>query len=310
MNRILFPLVIALLVAASHQSARGESARVEGSVNCTRLSGACFVSGMRIDGEIDASTVDKVRSLIEELKKNADRDKKQVHPYSVSLSGPGGSVTAAFALGRMLRQENIGAVLSITRSGPDVCASACVLVFAGAVHREISTVSHLAIHRPYLEVPRQAVSPNKMREFYVQMLQDVRAYLREMNVSEQLAEAMFRIEPENIRRLGEKEAAQYGLTAWDPVYKEMRDIQEARTLGLDRREFMMRRSAALNDCQPLFGGARPIDVWLGCYNGVMTKTRSAPAYIPPSGGRGGPDFSSFGTPADPLDLDWSRLPLR
>jgi hypothetical protein len=54
---------------------------------------------------------------------------------------------------------------------------------------------NVGIHRPYLEVPKDEVSPNKVSEHFQKTLQEIRAYFREMNVSEQLADAMLRIPP-------------------------------------------------------------------------------------------------------------------
>ena len=142
------------------------------------------------------------------------------------------------------------------------------------------------------------------------MIQSVRDYLREMNVSEQLADAMFRVEPEKVKFLSEKAATSFGLTEWDPVYKEMMDIAEAKKLGLNRREFMARRMRAISDCYwlrtSMYDGIRE---WMNCYNGVMTNTRRAPLPPPsPPPTPGTPDYASFGEPVDPPD--WSREPLR
>jgi hypothetical protein len=50
----------------------------------------------------------------------------------------------------------------------------------------------VGIHRPYFEVPKDKISPDKYREQFQRMLQELRAYFREMNVNEQLADAMLR----------------------------------------------------------------------------------------------------------------------
>jgi hypothetical protein len=50
-----------------------------------------------------------------------------------------------------------------------------------------------------------------------EMLQQVRSYFREMNVAEQLADAMLRIEPENMRILNGAELISFGLTPEDPA---------------------------------------------------------------------------------------------
>jgi hypothetical protein len=211
-------------------------------------------------------------------------------------------------IGRLLRRESMGADIAM-KNPPNEgrCVSACVLIYAGAIHRSFEQphFSKLGIHRPYLEVPQQDLSSDKLQEVYRQTLQDVRAYLREMNVSERLAEAMFRIEPEKVRFLTPKDAENYGLTKWDPVYNEMADIDEAKKLGLNRQVFMERRKQALSGCQWLRPSINePIDGWLSCYDGVMTGTRQAPVYVAPPGLA---DMSAYGELVDPLN--WKRYPF-
>jgi hypothetical protein len=62
------------------------------------------------------------------------------------------------------------------------------------------------------------------RATYQQMLQEIRAYFREMNVVEGLADAMLRVDPKNIRLLSEEELANYGLTPVDPIAQEAYDL--------------------------------------------------------------------------------------
>lgn len=69
------------------------------------------------------------------------------------------------------------------------------------------------------------------------MLNVVRAYLRDMNVSERLAEDMLKIPPADVRYLSNDELVNYGVTYLDPVEQETIELQEARSLGVDRREF-------------------------------------------------------------------------
>jgi hypothetical protein len=306
MTRILLNLAALAFVVAQHGYAHGETSTVKGSLKCGEQ-GDCYISDMEIRGQIDNATVEQVSSRLDELHKVADVLKKPVHPFSVVLDSPGGSISAAMKIGRLLGRETMGATIALKRP-PDegLCASACVLIYAGATHRSFNEYfSKLGIHRPYLEVPPLETSTDRIQEVYRQTLQDVRAYMREMNVSERLAEAMFRIEPEKVRFLTEKAAEDYGLTAWDPVYNEMADVEEARKLGLKRQVFMERRKQALSGCSWLRTSINePIDRWLNCYDGVMTGARQAPVYVAP---RGAPDLSSFGTPVDPLN--WNRYPF-
>jgi hypothetical protein len=93
------------------------------------------------------------------------------------------------------------------------------------------------------------------------MLEDMRAYLREMNVSERLADDMLAIEPQRIRVLTSAELTDYGLERVDPaeqqrraVENEARDVEEANRLGLDRMEYTRRKTLAESLCQtePVF----------------------------------------------------------
>jgi len=307
MRRILLNLATLAFVVAQHCFAHGETSVVKGSLKCGEQ-GDCYISDMEIQGEIDNTTVAQVSSRLDELHKVADLLKKPVHPFSVWLDSPGGSISAAMKIGRLLRRETMGARVASKRlpANEGRCVSACVLIYAGATHRSFNEYfSKLGIHRPYLEVPQQDLPSDKLQEVYRQTLQDVRAYMREMNVSERLAEAMFRIEPEKVRYLTEKAAEDYGLTEWDPVYNEMADIEEAKKLGLKRQVFMERRNQALSGCSWLRTSSNePIDRWLDCYDGVMMGTRQAPVFVAP---RGAPDFSSFGIHVDPLN--WKRYPF-
>jgi hypothetical protein len=106
----------------------------------------------------------------------------------------------------------------------------------------------IGIHRPYLEVPQQEVTADNVKELYQRMLQDIRSYFREMNVSEQLADDMLRIEPAKIRLLDDAALDSYGLTLIDPIEEETWDLEDAQSRGLDRQTYMKRRSLAERAC--------------------------------------------------------------
>jgi ATP-dependent protease ClpP protease subunit len=254
------------LVLVPYQVARGESARVVGRVDCSL---GCRVTDLEIVGEIDNSTVEKIKQLFDESHQRAVRERKAASSVYevVNLNSPGGSVTAALAIGRMLRKERLAASVGVG----GVCYSSCVMIYAGAVSRVPIWVSSgkIGIHRPYFEVPRQDVSPENVKELYQRMLQDLRAYFREMNVSEQLADAMLRIEPQNIRLLDDAALNSYGLTETDPIEEETHDLEMAQMYGLDRSEYMKRKSFAERICIKLPTMSR-------CHDSIMKTGTAAP----------------------------------
>jgi ATP-dependent protease ClpP protease subunit len=173
------------------------------------------------------------------------------------INSRGGSVPAAMAIGRMLRRE--GAWIGVN----GVCFSACVFVLAGAVDRQIGDSDLVGIHRPYLlSTPENSIEADQIKQTYSRALQDMRNYLREMNVSPRLADDMLATEPENNHILTETEIKAYRLTGVDPaeqqrraIQKEAADIQEANQLDLDRREYTRRKALGEKLCPYSASGA-------------------------------------------------------
>jgi hypothetical protein len=204
------------VILFTYQVARGGSGTVSGGVSC----GENGIGGfhMQIEGEIDAATVDKVRRLFDEqhevFAKGGTTDvaarpgssiKCTAYGVGYEINSQGGDVNAAIAIGRMFRKER--AHLQVNENS--VCISACVLILAGAVERPVSGA--IGIHRPYLRTtPQQPLTANQVKDAYRTMLQDIRLYLREMNVSERLADDMLATEPERVHILTKAELKSYG----------------------------------------------------------------------------------------------------
>jgi hypothetical protein len=177
----LFSLCLAIfLFWVSHATA----GQVAGHVDCHKY--GCFLHGLAINGEIDDTTLSELKGLFESF--DRQRDPKIQSPdlsgTRINLNSPGGSVAAAMAVGRSLRANRITAYVEPHAS----CLSSCVLVFAGAVGRfGQNPLSKVGIHQPYFPVPNGRVDADEVRKAYAPMLSEIRDYLKEMNVSEQLA---------------------------------------------------------------------------------------------------------------------------
>jgi len=237
-------MFLALFIFAFVEAAQAQSAHVLGQVICNTLS--CQLEGAKIVGEIDLSTTDKVRQLLDQARERGAREKKRTYSLRLSVDSGGGSVIAAMAIGRILREDRV----SVSLGYDDKCYSSCVLLLAGAVSRIIRSKA-VGIHRPsYVGLPDD-IAPNKVKERYEQLLQAIRSYLREMNVSERLADAMFRVAPEDIRLLSSAELESYGLTQSDPVEAEMRNLESTKLFGLDRREYLRRKALSASRCGPI-----------------------------------------------------------
>ena len=230
--RAVFAALPLILLFVGYQTTRSEAANVSGGVSC----GENGIGGFQIKivGEIDPPTVDKVRKLFDEQHEVFARGgttdiaarpgssiKCTAYGAGYEIDSPGGDVNAAIAIGKMFRKEN--AHLQVDKDS--VCISACVLVLAGAVDRLVSGV--VGIHRPYLvTTPRQSLTPDQIKDAYKRMLQEIRFYLRDMNVSERLADDMLATEPERVHILTRTELKGYGLADIDPAEQQRLAIEK------------------------------------------------------------------------------------
>ena len=103
---------------------------------------------------------------------------------------------------------------------------------------------------------------------------------KKINAIENLTDDMLRTNPEHVRVLSENELIQYGLTDLDPVAQEALEIEEAKALGLDRKEYMRRKLLVEHSC----GGSVPS--YAECRRNIL-KSGNVPQV----------DFSQYGRPA-------------
>jgi hypothetical protein len=168
---------------------------------------------------------------------------KMPNEGALIIDGPGGNVAAAMTIGLMLRHAR----MPISIPAGAECTSACVMVLAGAVQRRYG--GKVGIHRPYFAFSRsEQLESVDVKARYSALLREMRSFLREMNISEQLADDMLGIEPAAVRYLSYKELQQYGLKSIDPIEQETLDLQDAQSLGLDRREYIRRQALQKTKC--------------------------------------------------------------
>jgi membrane-bound ClpP family serine protease len=277
MNWKISFLIGLLVIASPYRAARGEVFQIKQyGPACNPITEACMML-IRIQGAITAADPDELKRLIEQTRQEAESKHWPLDPPYVYLDTPGGDVSAALAIGRFLRKEQIA--VQIDPQG--ICYSACVMVLAGAVVRNMQ--GRVGIHRPYFEVPKDKISSDRYSAQFQRMLQELRAYFREMNVNEQLADAMLRTEPEQMRVLNSAELRTYGLSAIDPVLQEIRDLKGAQERGLSRQEYMSRKALAKTQCA---------NEATTCYAQILMTGKIDPRVSPNE-----VDFSQFGRPA-------------
>jgi hypothetical protein len=182
-----------------------------------------------LTGEISDSMASRFESFVRNFIPPSKRK-----GFSVLLDSNGGDVAAAMKIGSILREFE---VLSGVRPN-ESCASACVLVLAGASMRLM--FGPVIIHRPYR---REAIvlGPKEAQQEYESRNASIRGYLQRMNVSPSLLDAMNTIDPSDSRTLTRDELTSYGLLVADPVYAEQYVAKRTNEQGITVPEYLAKQ---------------------------------------------------------------------
>lgn len=155
-----------------------------------------------LDGIIDDGAPSRLERFL------ARRD---VSGAVVYLNSQGGSLTAAMALGRLVRaagfETHVGARAADTGSLlAGVCLGACPFVLAGGVKRQLEAGSLLGVHRAEDRIPEPDESPLQRRSRFESL-----NYLAEMGIDAGLIDLMEAVPYDTIRTLSDDEARRFGL---------------------------------------------------------------------------------------------------
>lgn len=202
----------------------------------------------------------------------------------VSLLGPGGDVSAAIQIGRLIRQyegttvvgvglatssekesENLPAVvqgLVATRNrmqdqsiddqiasmktlrSQSTCYSSCALIWISGVNRQ-TYWGKLGIHRPYLAT--ESEDAEEVRNRYKMMESTVEQYIADMGVDHRFYQLMMNTQPEDIRVFEDDEVYML-VPQHDSLMEEVYINSYAKLYGISIIEYR-RRSAQANSCQ-------------------------------------------------------------
>lgn len=236
-------LFLILIFSCAQQC--GASVREESYSDC--LGGRKGNCSLVISGKIEPSDTVEAGRLLSLYKTKSS--------ISVRVNSIGGDVYAAMAIGRLLRRSQA----SIWIPYNEECASACVLLLAGAVVRSID--GPVEIHRLYTS-STNADDYDSLQSIYRKMEMDVKAYLHEMNVPGVLYDAMMQVPSQSVHALNSRELADYGFSEPDPVWADLYNSRRARELGISKAEILHRRAMADTMC-----GKKDLSPrYLICYN--------------------------------------------
>ena len=109
----------------------------------------------------------------------AELDKRGDYIKTVVLNSPGGSVTDALAMGRIIREKKFATEIEAGK----YCASSCPLVFAGGIERRAGEAAIIGVHQVALISSAASGSPRDEMSVAQNISARCQRYLGDMGVS-------------------------------------------------------------------------------------------------------------------------------
>jgi hypothetical protein len=149
---------------------------------------------IELSGEIKKGDYDNYLNLIL---------RNQSIPITVYLDSPGGDVSEAISIGKIMRKSLSQSI--INKNGQ--CNSACFLLWASAVRRFPSQsaidfngyIGKIGLHRPYYEHSAYSeLSTTEAKEEYKKLEVYVKSYLNDLQIPSDIIETMFRMKSTDV----------------------------------------------------------------------------------------------------------------
>lgn len=197
----------------------------EVSPNDTTVRSFGYVS---ISGPIERTgVVDLAAALLRAEQNTKARTHAGDPAIHVLLDSTGGNVFAAMDMGRLLRNS----AASVWVDQNDECSSACILLLAGGVTR-YGYDARIGLHRPYLPTSEFAeLSHVEAQQVYNTMLSQIRSYLSDMGVRQELFERMVSIPSQTVEYIDASIAEDALLFGEDPAHSEWQRARSTEAIG-------------------------------------------------------------------------------
>ena len=202
----------------------------------------CNDYNIQITGEITALDVKKFQNIISDIKNN--KKVFWMEGYcGVQLDSRGGDINAAMEIGRIIRKNFMLTIVPFNFE----CSSACVLILGAGVAK--SANGKVGVHRPYFESMNSNIPISEIRRKRDELIDDIKKYLNEMDISPVLMELMLGVPPEKIKYLSRSESTSLRLDGDDPSFNEKKTAEQARQYGLSSSVYRQREGEAWRKCK-------------------------------------------------------------
>jgi hypothetical protein len=212
-------ILIFLTFILKSQSAYAANISIDRPMHCSSIDGLefCYQNQIRIDGKIKSGDFEKFKTVLKTFSNQkgffdqelSDDQIKDIRGRSgsqfdesyltVKLDSVGGDVLEAMKIGHLVEQFRLETVATS-------CFSACFYIFVAGVRHPSYLKTKIGVHRPYFDQKYFAeLGSSEAKEKHNLMVKNTKKYLRDMNVSEQLIELVYRVSPDDMYILTDDE---------------------------------------------------------------------------------------------------------
>ena len=180
-----------------------------------------------ISGKINSDDPEKLRASISQLEIIL-KDSNSPPNMSVLLDSPGGNVSSAIEMGNILRESLAHTVVD----GGASCSSACILLLAGGVMRDVFFDGKLGLHRPRFEYEEYAnLSSKDAKQAYDKLVDKCVEYMKNMGVSDNIFSDMLKTPSQDIKFVSRDYAEENNLIGVDPGWEEWSRAKQIKNEG-------------------------------------------------------------------------------
>jgi hypothetical protein len=174
----------------------------------------------------------------------------------VNLNSTRGDPYAAMAIGRIIRERQ----LHVLVSHPGKCSGICVLLYISGAYR--SNYGTIELYRP--ELADMALTAEQLSTAVPKLRSAIRAYIAEMGVSDEFANAMLNTDKKAPRTFNGETDIRPLVPEYDVAYKDTMDAITAREFGLTIAEYRKREEASVS-CRT----SSPLGHYDDCQGAIM-----------------------------------------
>jgi len=184
---------------------------------------------------------------------------------TIYVDSNGGDVAEAMKIGYIIRENKFHVMVGNKKQ----CLSSCVFILASGVRRD--SAGRVGIHKPYFSDLNEKMNVVEIRKIREENLNKIKEYLKFMDISESMLDAMLSVEPNKMKILSDKELEHFRLSIPDANYEEKSIAKDAHEFNLTSAEYRKRSAVVETKCGNIASKLNDIQNFFKCQHTTLLE---------------------------------------